>query len=261
MDPDNSKIIMVHSYKGGTGKTSVAINLARYLAIHEKRKVLLIEQDTKGSSFQYIFDVKPKKTWNDFFSQGQHIKDLIIQTDNIDVICAKGEDIIIPSNQSPKIFFARQLERIKLQKKWLKDNYDYIILDTQPGYSIELINSILISDIAILLTRIDVDTIETTINMYNNIYSQFEDKQIILVQNQVPTPVEGLNIPKRAIDVKKAMKEWDTFTADKKLISIPLSNEIAYTLLQSKILPFNNLFMNYIQEIINSFNNKPNQDS
>lgn len=250
---------MVHSYKGGTGKTSVAINIARYLASQEQLRILLIEQDTKGSTFRNIFRVKPNKTWNDFFTQGQQLKDLIIHSDNIDVICAKGEEIQIPTNQSPKIFFARQLERMKMQEKWLKENYDYVILDTQPGYSIELINSILISDIAILLTRLDVDTIETTIEMYNNIYSQFENKQIILVQNQVPIPVENLTIPKRTIDVKKAMKEWEIFTKDKKLVSIPLSNEIAYTLLQSKIATFNSQFMYYIKEIINHFHSKSEQ--
>ena len=249
----NSKIIMVHSYKGGTGKTSIAINLARYLTTQKKQKVLLIEQDTKGATFKTIFKVKPKKTWNDFYSQGQHIKDLITYSDNIDIICASNKEINIPTNQSPKIFYARQLERTKLQKKWLKDNYDYVILDTQPGYSIELINSILISDIAILLTRLDVDTIEMTIEMYKKIYSQFDNKQIILVQNQVPTPVEGLTLPKRSADVKKAMKEWNDFSNDKELISIPLSNEIAYTLLQSKISTYNSLFMGYIEKIVNIF--------
>ena len=52
------KVIMVHSYKGGTGKTVISANLARHFALKENKKVLLIEQDTGGSSFTNIFQVR-----------------------------------------------------------------------------------------------------------------------------------------------------------------------------------------------------------
>lgn len=246
---NKARIIMVHSYKGGTGKTAIAVNLARDLAIRKKKKVLLIEQDIGGSSFRNIFKINPEKTWNDFYQKGSAIKDLITSIDNFDIICAKAQEIEIPAGQSPKTFYARQLERLNLQKKWLKNNYDFIILDTRPGYTIDLINSIMITDIAILITRIDMDTIENTIAMYDRIYSKFESKKFIIVQNQIPTPPPGLSDIDLDLDVKKTQNLWKIFVKDKILISIPLKNEIAYPLSQSKIASFKNPLMEYIAEI------------
>ena len=249
MSESNAKILMVHSYKGGTGKTAIAVNLARYLAIQKKKKVLLIEQDVSGSSFKNIFRVSPKRTWNDFYQENLPIKDLITSVDKFDIICAKAQEIEIPAGQNPRTYHARQLERLNLQKKWLLNNYDFVILDTRPGYTIELINSIMISDIAILMSRIDVDTVENTISMYDQIYSQFASKEIIIVQNQIPVPPQDGVKTSKDIDIGKIEKIWLDFIKDKTLISIPLKNEIAYPLSRSKIAAFNNPLMEYIEEI------------
>lgn len=246
---NKAKIIMVHSYKGGTGKTVIAVNLARNLSIKKKKKVLLIEQDIGGSSFKNIFRIEPEKTWNDFYQQGSAIKDLVTSIDDFDIICAKAQEIAIPAGQSPKTFFARQLERLNLQKRWLQTNYDFIIMDTRPGYTIDLINSIMISDIAILIARIDMDTIENTIAMYNRIYSKFESKKVIIIQNQIPTPPSGLSKINLDADVEKTINIWRDFVKDKILISIPLKNEIAYPLSRSKIASFENPLMEYIDRI------------
>ncbi|MHA2329546.1 MAG: ParA family protein [Candidatus Hodarchaeales archaeon] len=245
-DPE---VIMVHSYKVGTGKTSVAVNLTQYFAINQSKKVLLIEQDTIGSSFSNIFKLESIKAWNDFYSANLPLKDLIISLDHFDVICARAEDIEIPSGQNPKTFFARQLERLSMQKKWLTSNYDLIILDTQPGYTIELLNSILIADVAVLLTRLDADTVEKTIDMYNRVYSQFKNKRMILIQNQVPTPIDKYSNLGVDSDVEQALQRWHTFVKDKELLTIPLKNEVAFLLSRSRIAPLNSVFMQHIQKI------------
>ncbi|MBD3191117.1 MAG: AAA family ATPase [Candidatus Heimdallarchaeota archaeon] len=249
MSNKSSKIIMIHSYKGGTGKTSIAINLARYFARKQEKKVLLIEQDTGGPSFSNIFQTKPKKYWNDFYSKQKPLKDLIIPLDHFDTIFATAEEIKMPRGESPKTFYTRQLERLNYQKKWLKRNYDFVILDTRPGYTIELLNSIMIADLAILIARIDSDTVKKTIKMYNQVYSQFKSKSIILVQNQVPSPVPKYSNEQLDLDIENALKTWESFTSDKQLITIPLKNEIAYLLSRSKLVPLDSLFMDYIQEI------------
>lgn len=249
MSNNSSKIIMVHSYKGGTGKTSIAINLARYFARKEQKRVLLIEQDTGGPSFSNIFQKEPKNYWNDFYSKQISIKELIVSLDHFDVIFAKAEEIELPPGENPKTFYTRQLERLNYQKKWLVRNYDFVILDTRPGYTIELLNSIMIADLAILIARIDSDTVAKTIKMYNQVYSQFKSKRILLVQNQIPSPVPKYPDEQLDLDVKNTLKTWKSFSSDKPLITIPLKNEIAYLLSRSKLVPLDSLFMDYIQEI------------
>lgn len=247
-----SSVIMVHSYKGGTGKSAVAINLAKYLASKQKKTILLIEQDIGGPSLSTTLNITPKFTWNDFYESNKSLKELIHQTELFDVICSEAREIQIPADQDPRNFYTRHLERFYIQKKWMKANYDYIILDTHPGFSIDLINSISVSDIAILLTRLDIDNIYNTIKMYDQVYKEFKTKRIILVQNQVPKPVESPSkaYPEQNINIEKAITNWEEFLKGKEFLSIPLENEIAYTLSRSKILSLDSLFMDYIKQLV-----------
>ncbi|MFW9997875.1 MAG: AAA family ATPase, partial [Candidatus Odinarchaeota archaeon] len=69
-------ILTSHSYKGGTGKTVVAVNLANVLHKVFGKKVLLLELDTVAPSFVDIFvNVNPSKFWDDFFG-GLSLEDI-----------------------------------------------------------------------------------------------------------------------------------------------------------------------------------------
>ena len=80
-------------------------------------------------------------------------------------------------------------------------------------------------------------------------YSQFKNKQIIIVQNQVPSPVEGLVAPTLDNAYKETLREWERFIDKKEIVSIPLKNEIAYTLSRNKLVPLDNIFMKYIETV------------
>ncbi|MFX0093191.1 MAG: tyrosine-protein kinase family protein [Candidatus Hodarchaeota archaeon] len=247
----NTKIIIVHSYKGGTGKTAISVNLARFLAIKKGKKVLLVEQDTRGPSFENIFKIEPVNFWNDFYTTyAVSFKEIAIKSHDLDIICSKGEEIEIPRNEDINSFYARQLQRLKRQKGWLfSEGIDYLIFDTRPGYSRELVNNLIITDTAVLITRLDADTVTKTIDMYEQIYSQFKQRKILVVQNQVPAPLKGVVTTEMDSDVKKTLEVWESFTEGKDIINIPYTDEIAYTLFISKIAPFNSSFMNYIENI------------
>ena len=62
-----TKFISLHSYKGGTGKTMISVNLSLELA--KEHKVLLIESDFWMPCFNHIFTYqKPKNYYNDFYN-------------------------------------------------------------------------------------------------------------------------------------------------------------------------------------------------
>ena len=63
-----SKIIAVHSYKGGTGKTSLSVNLAATFAKHGKR-VCLFDLDFRAPSLFAILKVENADYWfNDYLN-------------------------------------------------------------------------------------------------------------------------------------------------------------------------------------------------
>jgi hypothetical protein len=55
MSSENQKIYSIHSQKGGVGKTSVAIAIAGWESILNKKKVLIIDADLTGTSITDIF--------------------------------------------------------------------------------------------------------------------------------------------------------------------------------------------------------------
>lgn len=239
---------MVHSYKGGSGKTAFSVNLAHYLSLKKNKRVLLIEQDTGGSTFTNIFKVEPELYWNDFYKSNRLLKELIIKRKDFDIICSYEQETLIPEGEASKIFLARQVERIQREVRFLKSTYDFIILDTRPGYTLDLVTSIAISDITVLMTRIDTDTISKTIDLFNKIYSSFSEKILVLVQNQIPQKVEGYEDMEVDLDVVEATHMWDEFAVDKNVINIPLKYEIAYPMSLSKLLPLHNEFYQYIAQ-------------
>ena len=69
------KKILVHSFKGGTGKTTVAVNLASILS--HNHKVLLIENDFRMLSFFNIFKHEPKYYFNDYLDWNVGFNDIV----------------------------------------------------------------------------------------------------------------------------------------------------------------------------------------
>jgi chromosome partitioning protein len=71
-----TKCIAFHSYKGGTGKTTLAANFAALLA---KRGycVFLLDIDVYAPSLQSYFETVPKKWINDFLYGSAELEEVI----------------------------------------------------------------------------------------------------------------------------------------------------------------------------------------
>ena len=71
------KCIAFHSYKGGTGKTTLAANFAASLAM-EGYKVFLLDFDVYSPSLQSYFEIEPKKWINDFLFEKAELKEVVL---------------------------------------------------------------------------------------------------------------------------------------------------------------------------------------
>jgi chromosome partitioning protein len=70
-------IIAFHSYKGGTGKTTIAANCAALLATKGYR-VCLLDLDVYAPSLQSYFKIKPENWLNDFLYSNTDIQNIMI---------------------------------------------------------------------------------------------------------------------------------------------------------------------------------------
>jgi chromosome partitioning protein len=102
------KIIAVHSYKGGTGKTLLSLNLAATLAKRGK-KVCLLDLDFRAPSLSIILKIEKAEYWlNDYLNGTCGIEKVLINLS--ERFQNKGEFFVglaNPSNRSHKGYFCK----------------------------------------------------------------------------------------------------------------------------------------------------------
>ncbi|HIE34378.1 MAG TPA: ParA family protein [Candidatus Altiarchaeales archaeon] len=179
-------VIAFTHHKGGTGKTTSCVNIAGELARRDK-KVLVVDIDPQGSATAGLGINKNsiKKSMYDVLlaicedSKSPRMKDVIVKTkiDNIDIAPANidlaGISVIMQRNDKP----AEILNRIIRD---MRDKYDYILIDTPPGYSLLSINGIVASDHIVLPLDSGVfsmDSIETFSILLNDIHDELKVKK------------------------------------------------------------------------------------
>ena len=140
------KVIAIANQKGGVGKTTTSINLSASLAVKGK-KVLVIDTDPQGNTTSG-FGVDKNELENTIYELmlGEcSIQDCILK----DVIKNVS---IIPSNVN---LAAAEIELIGVDKKefilkaevdWIKDKYDFIIIDCPPSLNTLTINALTTAD-------------------------------------------------------------------------------------------------------------------
>lgn len=140
------KIIAIANQKGGVGKTTTAINLSASLAAKGK-KILVIDMDPQGNTTSG-FGVDKNDLDDTIYELilGEcAIRDCVIN----DVI---NNVSILPSNVN---LAAAEIELIGVEKKeyilksevdYIKDQYDYIMIDCPPSLSMLTINAMTTAD-------------------------------------------------------------------------------------------------------------------
>ncbi|RLF91752.1 hypothetical protein DRN46_00065 [Thermococci archaeon] len=179
------KTLAIHSYKGGTGKTFLAINLAAQLVELGKETVLL-ELDFDAPSLKTTLGIEAEKWTNDVLIRGVNIEEALVSINNFKVALSNPSIEEINKVASlRKTEYMRVLGRLlRALKKLEREGIDYVIIDTSPGVSLMTINSIAASDVVLLVMREDDIDISGTKNMIEGIYDVL-GKEVYIVLNRV----------------------------------------------------------------------------
>jgi len=188
------KIIAVHSYKGGTGKTLLSVNLAATFAKRGKN-VCLFDLDFRAPSLFAILKVDNSECWlNDYLNGVCDINKVLIDLSS--KIPGGGKFVVGLANPSTEAirdisakdrkWEMRALGRLLSLRNTLLNNkeFDYLIFDTSPGLQYSSINAIVTADFVVVATTGDRSDVNGTRRMLQELYNLFE-KKTGLVLNKV----------------------------------------------------------------------------
>ncbi len=187
-----ARSIAFHSYKGGTGKTTIACNLAAMLSL-KGYNVSLLDLDVYAPSLHAYFEYSPKKWINDLLFENSDLNEIMVDMTSTltryEVSKNKKVGRLLVGFSNPQKEEIYKLEGsiktananiqilrrfVQLREDLISDyESDYVILDTSPGIRYWSINSLAIADILFLTLKYGDLDIEGTIKMANDIYGSF----------------------------------------------------------------------------------------
>ena len=189
-----TKCIAFHSYKGGTGKTTLACNLAAAL-VKKGYRVFLLDLDVSAPSIQAYFEKVPKRWINDFLINEADVDDLA--TDMTDIITGnekQNNDSLKENHKNGKLWVGfcnpkkeeiykieggkEEISKMQLLRKFIllreqlisEYTVDYIVIDTSPGIRYWSINALAVADILFLTLKMGDLDIDGTKKMADDIY-------------------------------------------------------------------------------------------
>lgn len=156
------KTIAVMNQKGGTGKTTSAINLAGEL-VRRGRRVLIVDMDTQGNATSnlQLTEVPPATLSDVIVSKSAAILDTICHTsvENLDLI--RGGALLAPALAAmQEMAFGRDTTLRRLLPQF-PDTYDYVFFDCSPSLeSLFNINVLVAVRYVLIPIKVDKNSIE-----------------------------------------------------------------------------------------------------
>ncbi|MGL5043064.1 MAG: ParA family protein [Culicoidibacterales bacterium] len=181
------KIIAIANQKGGVGKTSFTTNVGRTLALKGYR-VLLVDTDSQTNLTRNILQINVNKSFaNVLQGNVKNLKEIIYQTDIAKLNIIPSTPILEEIEKDLVTKTKREYKFLKfLEKNYdtLAEQYDYMIVDTKPQKSIINANIFLVADEVILMTDMDINSVDgltTMIDWWK--YMQSENQLDEIVDN------------------------------------------------------------------------------
>jgi len=159
------RIICVTNQKGGVGKTTTAISLGRGLMLQKKAKVLFVDMDAQ-CNMSYVLGVEDDKI---------NIMTVLMRRNKLEeAIQHIGEFDVIPSHQDisaiEKYIGGDRKEYILNDVLApIRNQYDYIIIDSPPALGLTTINILTASDAVVIPAAADILSLQGIGQLYNTI--------------------------------------------------------------------------------------------
>jgi MinD-like ATPase involved in chromosome partitioning or flagellar assembly len=190
-----SKIISIHSFRGGTGKSNTTANVTALLAASGLR-IGVIDTDLQSPGIHVLFGVDEEKltpSLNDYLWGKCEIEEAAQDVTPLLGVPISGQIFLVPASMKPGEItrivnqgydpgllsdgFHRLLDELKL---------DILMVDTHPGLNEETLLSIAVSDALAIIMRPDKQDFQGT-SVTVDVARRLDIGRMVLVVNKVPT--------------------------------------------------------------------------
>ncbi|MEL6225321.1 MAG: MinD/ParA family protein [Cyanobacteria bacterium J06627_8] len=187
------KVVSIHSYRGGTGKSNFTANLATMVASKGYR-VGVVDTDIPSPGIHNLFSLEPEdvnKTLNNYLWGECPIEEAAYDVSMRVGLQGNGHVLLVPS--SVKADDIARILKEGYDVKLLNDGFrrlvkelklDYLFIDTHPGLSKETFLTIAISHFLVLILRPDKQDYQGTA-VTVDVARQLNVRNMLLVVNKI----------------------------------------------------------------------------
>lgn len=215
------KVVTVFSAKGGVGKTTLSTNMATYLASTGAR-TLLVDLDLMFGDVAISLQLTPTGSVMDLVTMQGHLDAeglaSVVAThpqSGVDVLAAPsdpGDAERIPSETVAEV--------IRVGRA----HYDYIIVDTPPSFTEQVLAAIDVSDLTVLIATLDIPAVKNL-------------RIALHTLDMLGAPKENRSVVLNRADLKVGLATADVEAALKVPIAAEIPNSLAVTAAVNRGIP------------------------
>jgi MinD-like ATPase involved in chromosome partitioning or flagellar assembly len=201
-----SKIVSVHSFRGGTGKSNTTANVAALLAADGKR-VGVIDTDIQSPGIHILFGLagdRIEASLNDYLWHGRPIEETAV---DVTPDAVTGAVYLIPASTKPGEITRALREgydarRLTQGFRNLIDmlQLDVLLIDTHPGLNEETLLSLVIAHLVIVVMRPDNQDYEGT-GIAIKVARGLNVPNLMIVVNKSPAILDPQTLKQRVRDI------------------------------------------------------------
>ncbi len=186
-----SRSISITSGKGGVGKTNVVVNLAIAMA-KLGNEVAIVDADLGLANVDVLLNLNPKYNLYHVIERHKSLEEVVISGPSGVKIVPGASGITKVANMGPK-----ERQHILSELSRLQHIADYILIDTSAGINRNVINFVVSSDVALIVTTPEPTAITDAYAMIKVISQRKIEQDLRLLVNMATSKREADEIYER----------------------------------------------------------------
>ncbi len=192
---NSTRTISITSGKGGVGKSTIVVNLAKIL--HKRGyRVLILDGDLGMANVDIMLNVRAKKNIYDLISGESQLQEILVEVDDGLTLIPGGSGLYDLQNLS---VFERQF--LLDQVSGLGKKYDYMLIDTSPGIDNNVLYLNAAAQEICVVINPDPSSFADSYALIKVLNQRCRENRFSIVCNQVRDEQEGVKLFRKLDEV------------------------------------------------------------